>query len=241
MRNFERQADTYVYSLLKSAQPLISTFQKIASTSAQPADKPNWHHFSIKERIDFLNHCEDNRSAIRQHNRKVRNSIIVYVAFILFIAVTSYHLNFSTGGESLKNYIYERSLLNEIHKSPDNPDLFGALGVIYYRQEKYRKAIKAYEKSLQLNPNQDQVLNNLSWLFATCDDPAYRNPQKALLLATEAADLNPSAEILDTLAESYYINNNIEKAIQIEMKALAKSDDRKHYEAQLRKFTDALK
>jgi Zn-dependent protease with chaperone function len=241
MRNFERQADTYVYSLFKSAQPLISTFQKIASTSAQPADKPNWHHFSIKERIDFLNHCEDNRSAIRQHNRKVRNSIVVYVAFILFIAVTGYHLNFSAGGESLRNYIYERSLLNEIHKSPNNAELYSALGMIYYSREKYREAIKAYQKSLQLNPNQDQVLNNLSWLYATCDEPAYRDPQKALILAIKAAHRNPSSEILDTLAESYYINNNIQKAIQIEMKALAKSNDRKHYEAQLRKFTKALK
>jgi len=50
MRNFERQADTYVYALFQSAKPLISTFKKIAATTGQPPDKPNWHHFSIKER-----------------------------------------------------------------------------------------------------------------------------------------------------------------------------------------------
>jgi Zn-dependent protease with chaperone function len=241
MRNFERQADTYVYSLLKSAQPLISTFHKIASTTAQPADKPNWHHFSIKERIDFLERCEVNRSAIDQHNRKIRNSIVIYVTLLIFTGVTGYHLTFNTDGDRLKSYLYERSILNELHGSPENPHLYGALGLVYYSQKKYPEAIKAYEKSLQLMPEQDQVLNNLSWLYATCQDPAYRNPQKALLLAKKAAALNPSPEILDTLAESYFINGDIKKAIQIELKTLSKSDNQEYYEAQLRRFTEALK
>ncbi|MEA1900637.1 MAG: M48 family metallopeptidase, partial [Thermodesulfobacteriota bacterium] len=54
MRNFERQADTYVYALFPSAKPLIYTFKKIATTTGQPPDRPNWHHFSIKERIEYL-------------------------------------------------------------------------------------------------------------------------------------------------------------------------------------------
>ena len=241
MRNFERQADTYVYSLLKSAQPLISTFHKIASTTAQPADKPNWHHFSIKERIDFLERCEVNRSTIDQHNRKIRNSIVIYVTLLIFTGITGYHLTFNTDGDRLKSYLYERSILNELHGSSENPHLYGALGLVYYSQKKYPEAIKAYEKSLQLMPEQDQVLNNLSWLYATCQDPAYRNPQKALLLAKKAAALNPSPEILDTLAESYFINGHIKKAIQIELKTLSKSDNQEYYEAQLRRFTEALK
>lgn len=54
MRNFERQADTYVYRLFDSAQPLISTFEKISATSRQAPDKPNWHHFSIFQRVEYL-------------------------------------------------------------------------------------------------------------------------------------------------------------------------------------------
>ncbi|MDA8403648.1 MAG: M48 family metallopeptidase, partial [Desulfobacteraceae bacterium] len=50
MRNFERQADLFAYSMLNSAQPLISTFEKITQTSGQSPDRPNWHHFSITER-----------------------------------------------------------------------------------------------------------------------------------------------------------------------------------------------
>jgi Zn-dependent protease with chaperone function len=241
MRNFERQADTYVYSLLRSAQPLISTFKKIASTTAQPADKPNWHHFSIKERVDFLEKCEVDRSTIGRHNRKIGNSIAIYLTVLIFIGITGYHLNFNPDGDRLRSHFYERSILNQLHDDPENPNLYGALGLVYYSQKEYSKAIKAYEKSLQLLPGQDQVLNNLSWLYATCEDPTYRNPQKALLLAKEAAALNPSPEILDTLAESYFINGHIKKAIQTELKTLEKSANRDYYETQLRRFTDALK
>ncbi|MCP4049429.1 MAG: M48 family metalloprotease, partial [bacterium] len=47
MRNCEREADIFVYSLMDSAKPMISTFNKIASINRMPKDKPSWHHFSI--------------------------------------------------------------------------------------------------------------------------------------------------------------------------------------------------
>ena len=58
MRNFERQADIYVYTLFDSAKPLIATLNKIVTTSGQSADRPNWHHFSIRQRIDYLHKCD---------------------------------------------------------------------------------------------------------------------------------------------------------------------------------------
>ncbi len=79
MRNFERQADTYVYALFDSAKPLISTLEKIAATSGQSADKPNWHHFSIRQRIDYLKKCETNASWISRHDAKIKKSIGVYL------------------------------------------------------------------------------------------------------------------------------------------------------------------
>jgi Zn-dependent protease with chaperone function len=72
MRNFERQADGYVFTLFASARPLISTLQKIALASRQSADRPNWHHFSIRERIDFLGRCEEDRAWLARHDAKVR-------------------------------------------------------------------------------------------------------------------------------------------------------------------------
>ena len=71
MRNFERQADTHVYALFDSSKPLIATLKKIAVASGQPPDKPDWHHFSIKERIDFLQRCETDKTWITRQNRKI--------------------------------------------------------------------------------------------------------------------------------------------------------------------------
>ena len=85
MRNFERQADTYVYALFDSAYPLITTLEKIAATSGQSADKPNWHHFSIQERIDFLLDCEAQPGLIEHHHRKVRLLVGGYLIFFRWI------------------------------------------------------------------------------------------------------------------------------------------------------------
>ncbi|MGD9211605.1 MAG: M48 family metalloprotease [Desulfobacteraceae bacterium] len=241
MRNFERQADTYVYSLLSSARPLISTFQKIASTSTQPPDKPNWHHFSIKERIDFLADCEVNRTRVEYHNHKIRKSIIVYLVFLITMGITGYYLNFSQKGIKFREYLLERSILNEIYRNPDNVDLYNAIAMFYYNRKNYAEAINAYESSLKLDPDQDQTLNNLSWLYATCEKTKYRNPQRAVILAQNAVRLNSSPEILDTLAESYFVNGQIKEAIEIELEALAKAKDRTHYEKQLNKFMQTFK
>ncbi len=240
MRNFERQADAYVFSLLNSAQSLISTFQKIANTSTQPVDKPNWHHYSIKERIDFLASCENDRFLINRHNRKIRLSILVYLMFLAIIGYAGYHLNFGAYGAQFKGKILERAIINEIQKDPLNPELYNAIGKIYFDQKEYIRAVRAYRKSLRLNPDQGIILNDLAWLYATCDDPKLRNPQKALQLAQKAVQLDSSPEVLDTLAESYFINGEIALAIEIEKKALAKAKDRKHYERQLHRFRQAL-
>jgi len=90
MRNFERQADTYVYALFDSAGPLISTFEKIAATSGHPSDKPNWHHFSIRKRINYLKRCEMDRRWITRHDNKIKKSIAVYLVGIVLICGIGY-------------------------------------------------------------------------------------------------------------------------------------------------------
>jgi Zn-dependent protease with chaperone function len=87
MRNFERQADASVYGLFTSAGPLISTFEKIVAVSGHSPDKPNWHHFSIGQRVDFLKRCEADRSWIRRHDRRIKTSIAIYVATMLVVGV----------------------------------------------------------------------------------------------------------------------------------------------------------
>lgn len=240
MRNFERQADTYVYTLFDSAHPLISTLEKIAITSGQPPDRPNWHHFSISERINYLAKCENDRSAIRQHDLKIKKSMAVYLVCMLVIGVIGYSLNFGETGKNLSNRFFEKIVLRELDKNPQDPNLYRILGDLYYSTENWNRVRQAYEKSLSLHPDNPHVLNNLAWLYATCDDKRFRNPERALQLALEAVSIIEEPHILDTLAESYYLNEYYEKAVEAAMRAKQTATDKHaYYEAQVKRFQKA--
>ncbi len=241
MRNFERQADGYVFSLFDSAAALISTFHKISLTSGQPADRPNWHHFSIRQRIDFLKKCEQDRNWIRRHDARVRRAIGLYLAGLALLAVFGYQLNMGAMGAKLGDHLVATIILREIERAPENPRLYGLLGDLHYRRQNFAEVKQAYEKSLALRPDQPQVLNNLAWLLATCPDERLRDPARALALARQAARLDESAFILDTLAECYFANQEYERALEAGQRALALAEgDRSHYEAQLRRFMQAI-
>ena len=242
MRNFERQADTYVYALFDSAQPLISTLEKIVLTSGQPADRPNWHHFSIQKRIDYLKKCEIDKGWIARHDQKIKKSIAVYLMAILFVGGMGYHLNYGETGKRLSQHFFETIVSRELEKNPDNPHLLSTLGDLYYSNRNYAQTIRAYERSIMLDPNNPKALNNLAWLLATCEVQKFRDPERALKLAQKATELEKAPHILDTLAESYYVNGQFEAAVAAEMLALdlAKTD-RGYYQKQLQKFMDATR
>jgi Zn-dependent protease with chaperone function len=242
MRNFERQADIYVYNLFESAKPLISTLEKIVTTSGQSADRPNWHHFSIKQRIDYLKKCESNPNYILRHNRRVSRSIGIYLAAILLIAFAGYQLNLGVIGDKLNQSFLEKVIVRELQKSPDNPNLYRFLGDLYYSRKDYAGTRDAYERALELRLHDPHVLNNLAWFYATCEDQFLRNPQRSLMLARLAAQLEQSPYIFDTLAESYHINGMNQEAIAASERALAMArENHAYYRAQLEKFRKAAK
>ncbi|MEW6672636.1 MAG: M48 family metalloprotease [Thermodesulfobacteriota bacterium] len=238
MRNFERQADTYVFTVIGNAQALIRTLEKIALTSGQPPDRPNWHHFSITERIGYLKKCEADRTWIRRHNRKVRQSIAVYLSAILIMGGLGYHLNFGSAGRKLNSHFFEKIVQRELQKTPNNPNLYRMLGDLNYNRKNYETTIQAYEHALRLQPDNPEVLNNLAWLYATCENPDYRDPQQALMLAQKAVALSPpAAHIMDTLAESYFVNGKYAEAVLAARTALKLArSNRSYFEEQLKRF-----
>ena len=240
MRNFERQADIYVYSLFDTSRPLVSTLGKIAASSGQSADRPNWHHFSIRERIDYLLKCEADPRWITRHHRKVKNSIVIFLAGIFLLGTTGHYLNIGVFRPKVNAQLIEKVLLKEIDKSPENPNLYLLLGDLYYENREFASVREAYEKAIELNPKSTHGLNNLAWLYATCEDENVRDPARALELAKRAAAIEASPHILDTLAESYYVNGRYEDAIEAAKRALSLAKkDRSIYKKQLKKFKQA--
>jgi len=240
MRNCERQADLYAFDLLGSSRWLVSSLEKIAVYSGQSHDRPSWHHFSIRQRIDFLNKCEADRGMIVQHDRKLRSSIMLFIGALLCTGYASYAINFGEMGKTLNKHFLQKVLIRELKRNPTDARLYSMLGYIYHDNKAYVQAIKAYEKSIELAPHDPDTLNNLAWLYATCEQPQCREPIKALAYARYAAAMKPLPHILDTLAESYYVNGLHEKAIMTIKQALAMQlEDRAYYENQLRKFEQA--
>ncbi|MCP4345197.1 MAG: M48 family metalloprotease [Desulfobacterales bacterium] len=243
MRNFERQADTYVYTIFESAAPLISTFEKIIMTSGQPADKPNWHHFSITERIEFLEKCETDKTHITRHDRKIKKSIAVFFAGVVLMGGIVYNLYFGEIGELIGNRFFEKIILKEIEEKPGKANLYNMLGDIYLSRKNYEKTITVYEKAISIDPKNAHALNNLAWLFATCENMELRDSKRAVMLAQRAAaaDQTEAPHILDTLAESYYADGQFRKAVSVGKRALGLiKKDRSYFKSQLEKFEKAI-
>jgi tetratricopeptide (TPR) repeat protein len=57
--------------------------------------------------------------------------------------------------------------------------------------DEYRQARDGCRAVLDVAPNRVPTLNNLAWLLATCPDPQFRDPGRALELARKATELAP--------------------------------------------------
>ena len=89
-------------------------------------------------------------------------------------------------------------------------------------QKLYPEAIQFYNEALRQQPNVAVAHNNLAWLYATSDDPKFKNPRLALEHAQQAVELTgwKEAGFIDTLAEAQYANHNFTEAVRIQTRAL---------------------
>jgi len=100
----------------------------------------------------------------------------------------------------------------------------------------------AYDKAIEISPNNHIALNNLAWLLSTCEDERFRDASKAIQLAEKAVLLNESAQLLDTLAESYAAAGKWAEAAAASTRALQKAtQDLPYFEQQAAKFLKAVK
>ncbi len=237
MRNFERQADTHVYRYLPDASAMIRTFYKIAGFNRQSWDKPNWHHYSIKERVGFLNLCEQDRSSIEKHDQKVKWMVQGYIAVLVLVCFAGYHFNFGSGKEQINHIFAEKILSEQIENSPDNIELLLLAGDYYYNAQQFDRSVRYYSWVIHMDPLNSHALNNLAWLHATCPDPLYQNHEKALELATLAVRLDQSPHILDTYAEACFLNGLFSEAVRASKEALKLATDRfDYYRNQFKRF-----
>lgn len=104
---------------------------------------------------------------------------------------------------------YERIL--EI--DPSNREARFVVGHVYISAKQYAKAEASLTKLIEEYPDDFQLKNNLAWLYATAEDPAFRDGEQAIRLAQEAMVLAPNDHhVWSTLSEAYYVTGQYEKA-----------------------------
>ena len=105
----------------------------------------------------------------------------------------------------------------------------------------YQEAVSHYRQALRLDPKMAEAYNNLAWLYATSEDPHFRNPEQALELARHAVELTQwnQATYIDTLAEAFYANRNYAEAVRVQTKALQLEPEKPEYQDHMDRYRKA--
>ena len=112
-----------------------------------------------------------------------------------------------------------------IESHPESPKMLRELGSYHNSDEgKSRnpaKAFECYEKAVVLEPDNWYGLNGLAWTLTLAEDPALRDPPRALKLARRSVMLDTNDATLGTLAEACFQAGQYEEAVQTQGRKIA--------------------
>ena len=228
LRNSERQADLYALQVIGHPSPLVSSLSRIAFHSGHIEDLPSWHHFSIRQRIEFLLKAYEDPGVIRRHHTKYYSSVVLFFLLVAGLSTLGFNLETSKFVRNWRAGLQVAIIEHELRRGPEHHRLYAAYGSLMLELGQVGKAEAALLKALESEPEDTTILNNLAWLYAT-SPPPYFKPEAALALALRAAERDPLPYILDTLAEAYYVNGRVEEALQTIRKALLMEPKNRDY------------
>lgn len=109
-RLFERQADLHIFRVDVSSRAMKEGLLAVARSMGMPPTTPSWHHYSVQQRVDFLNRVEANPALIPKHHRKVKYYLVLY---LLILGLINW-LIFTANPDTLIDNAFNRSLREEI-------------------------------------------------------------------------------------------------------------------------------
>jgi tetratricopeptide (TPR) repeat protein len=107
------------------------------------------------------------------------------------------------------------------------PPNYYDLGLQYYLDAQYDKALDAYDEAIRRDPKNAAAYNSRAWLRATCTQARYRDGKRAREDAIAACDLTEWKDggILDTLAAACAESGSFDEAVRIQTAALKVASD----------------
>ncbi len=237
MRNFERQADLYALEVTKRSAPLVSVLEKIGILSGNIRDMPSWHHFSIAQRVNFLEECDEKPAVAKNHHKKVYTTLFLYLLAMVFGILLMMKMPDDLLTDATREKLAETVITQKIQEEPQNAFWLHLMGDLQFEKKLYKEAIQYYEGALEINSRYTKSLNNLAWLLLTVEEKKLRDPSRALMLAKIAANQEPQGYILDTLATAYWMNGYKEMALITAKQAIEIDPaNRSYYNEQFEKF-----
>ncbi len=176
-RNFERQADISALELKGNANGIISALNKIAAAGSHSRTAPSWHHFSIAQRTEFLEDCQQHPGLVNKHHKRVSRIKTGYFIFLILFSSLFFALDKTVLKTSELN-LYQKVIKKELEKNPVDPALHFALGNIFYEKKEYKQAEKSLLTVIHLDPTHHEALNSLAWLYATTEDMGNKKTER---------------------------------------------------------------
>ena len=130
---------------------------------------------------------------------------------------------------------------NLLGKNPKDAAAQEALADLLAGQKLYPQAVQHYQEALRLSPQMAVAHNNLAWLYATAEDPKFRDSGAALDHARQAVKLTGwrEPEFIDTLAEALYANGNYGEAVKVQGEALKLAPANREFQDHMARYRKA--
>lgn len=216
--------------LLDSARLLSAHKTAGAKALLEEAARIDPRDLHVRESLGLLAlEQKDYATAIREFERAVRlNPNSVSDTLRLTLAYEA------SGDLKKARDVLERAQ----QRLPASPEVQQRLADICAGLGLYGAAVSHYNQALKLEPNSPVTLNNLAWLYATCSDPAWRNPSAALTHALRAVQLTgwKQPTFIDTLAAALASNGQFKHAAEAEAKAVAMDPANRVYQQSLQEY-----
>lgn len=118
---------------------------------------------------------------------------------------------------------------------PQNAAAYTNRGDAYADLGQYDRAANDYRAALRIDPELGRAYQSAAWLMATCPNPQFRDPERAVLAAQKAIELDgEDFRYLDTLAAAYANQGDFQQAQETMTRALADAPEAFHEDYQAR-------
>jgi len=220
-QNFERQADCHSFERF-GITPISTALLKVSWLNGINPEQDNWHHYGVRQRIDYLSKCLKKPEMIQKHHRRVTRIKIVCALMLVGLLGSNIILT--------SEFIKTNVLAWKLERSNDNwkfedASLLTKMGDLLYFQDHKNKAEIWYRRALELNPGESRTLNNLAWLLTETHLGDKKRLKESMELAQKALAGKKTAFIWDTLAEAYFMNGLYEKAADAAHHALQSAEE----------------